>query len=370
MNINKANDFFNWYLKLFDDSGNSGKKRAFSQQANTKIWTSDIVTISREAKYARIKNIISSGKPLMDVSFDDFCSDYYFSSLKTSGRGGMYEAKQAYKEAVRGTNDIIEKQDWYAEGVIYTPEIVNSTAFQEHLKSLAEKWASGAELSEAEKRIITSDFNAYENAFAGRSFHKKSAQLNQILLDKGIVLAEDEKIEISLRGSIFTVSGDLSEEKRKAVEEALNSMEKSEKDSYGALFSMHSVSSYEKNISQSQRFLSTSITQAEYLLEQYSGGTIKLQDIFIDSSGQLQGLPEELTKRFEGIDTSGDPILPEKYVSDLAKTKQWIKDRADKVYFETAVKAMLKQGYENLPRYSYEFVFSNGKLSTVDIYVK
>lgn len=58
------------------------------------------------------------------------------------------------------------------------------------------------------------------------------------------MLAENEKIGISLRGSTFAVTGDLSEEKWKSIEDVLNSMKKSEKNSYGTLFSMRVMSHF------------------------------------------------------------------------------------------------------------------------------
>lgn len=323
---------------------------------------SDTVTLSREANFSQIAKRVDSGEPLTGVSYEEY-KDYYYDTNHNflSER----EMRQTYQQAVRGTNDIVAKQDWYDEDVILTPEIQSDSEFQNAVSKQAERWANGETLTDAEKKVLQSDFNQYLSASSQRNYGLESEHISNLLSENGLALNDDEKIQISLYAGQFDVSGNIAGDKQAAIENVLNSLTKREKDSIGALYTNEVSTSYTKNVSKGERFLSSSIGETEYLLNQYSGGQVKLQDLSIDGSGQVQGLPEELQKYFEGV--TSDLQAPTG-TDDFSKNQSVTTKRAQKLAVETAVKALQEQGYDNLPRYSYLFEFSEGTLSAVDNY--
>jgi len=365
MHVNQSNNIWSWYLKLLNNDNSVYEKRSTNNKTNEAISKLDTVAISREARFSQIERTIASGKPLTGLSFDQYCEEYYFSSLNQAPRGGMYEARQEFNQAVRGTEDIITKQDWYGEGVILSPQIVNSDAFQQHINGLAEKWANGEKLTEKQRFALRTNEKVYLEVEVKRSLKIKSEQINNLLSKHGIALDGNERIQISLYGDKFTVDGDFSQEKQIAIKNALNTLTKNEKSSYKVLYMRDNVSSYAKNISKGDRFLSSSVEETEYLLEQYSGGRVKLEDLTLNSFGQIEGLPDGLVQYFEGITSEKDlPIETD----SISERNNIMTKRVQKEAMETVLKSIQELGYKNLPRYSFNFEFSGSKLKAIDNY--
>ena len=361
MRINPSAELWNWYLSRFQNNSPLLAGRAISLPTNNASANSDTVTVSRDAKFAQMDNIINSGEPLTGVSYDEY-TDYNY--WKTENFLCNKEMKQNYNQAVRGTNDVIAKQDWDNENFVITNKMRENPDYQKVVQEQADKWANGEDLTDGEKKILFDDNEKYMSSSCERCLLSYEKHISGLLSENGISLDKDEKIGLSVYGSTFSVTGNVSEEKRTEIENVLNSMTKAQKVGFEVTY-MDGVPSYNKNIPRAQQIISDSVGDAEYLLNEFSGGKVKLQDLSIDSSGKIQGLPKELENYFDEI--SSDLRAP--IETDVKSERDEIMSkRVFKQELETAVKIVQTKGYENLPRYSSYFEFSDSKLTMVDNY--
>ena len=325
MRINSTNSLWDWYLRQHSNSRNILKNNSIDSKATSNVnnavrW--DRSEISKNEVFTQIKYKLSRFESIEPATFEEF---QHFARVEW----GLHVDKDQY--------------DYYTHNGRTREQAMNERA------EVLEKWANGETLSKSERRkmsVFGGNSRDATNAGARRNLKFEYDRMNKLLEENGINFTNGETFDITLSspGGKAVISGLENEEKRKKVEDIINSS----LDKKLWVLYEDSVVSY-MNIPQSERFMSRAVGMVENFLQKHTDGSISLKDLFMDKSGNILGLPDSL---YEIINNKN----PHFELREL------------KVSLNIVLPYIAQNSIDTLPRHSYYFRFGDGKLTTLDKY--
>ncbi|MDE6132012.1 MAG: hypothetical protein K2G04_01345, partial [Oscillospiraceae bacterium] len=226
MKLTNNNLLQQWALDFF--LGRTSRKNAVNSKSKS-FRNEDTVKISwrakRDIRNAEIERMLNSGEPLKDVTFEEFC-DYYYD---THGCTLSNSLPQQYSQALKGDNASLREREWRTNPEYRIPQrLFSSPEVTADREAALEKYRNGGELKEWESRLLRTFPNADEGvrreneAKLERTTRNFQNFVSSALSEIGINLSEDDELQFDVWGYGMTVSGNIDEEKLKALNEKLS----------------------------------------------------------------------------------------------------------------------------------------------------
>ncbi|MGE5604227.1 MAG: hypothetical protein ACM3YE_00865 [Bacteroidota bacterium] len=224
---------------------------------------------------------------------------------------------------------------------------------------IAEKWANTGEITPQEQFYLNMvNVHLYEKASQQARIPRMAKKIDQVLLENGITINQDEKFTISVdRNNQITVSGIDDSERSKAIQAALQThVIKLPYSSCNLAAGIRAVyfgnSQNTNNFSLEVRSLSLATMTASRFLYDETGGKVSLDDLTI-IGGAIVGLPPKLADLLNGDNLKG-----------VIRNGQNLE--GVRVCIMQVKSYEAKYGKENLPTVISTFTYQNGKLALVE----
>jgi hypothetical protein len=237
--------------------------------------------------------------------------------------------------------------------------------------ALCERWGNGEDVTNAQFAALCKyDYAAaysgepswadhQSKAYNKRKEQERSDLLSEAFAQNGVYFDEGESFEIKyFQDATFTVTGIEDDEKRQKVLEALKNTVGATSweatfTNYTPLLGGGTSSRYSFDDERTSKIVGAT---EKYLRENFDG--VKLTDLYIDARGNIAGgLPKETLDK---INNAAAITFDKDF--DYYKTEEH-KWSIIKQNMEESLRLVKKHGYENLPRVSFDFVYSNGQLT-------
>jgi hypothetical protein len=285
------------------------------------VWIGDTVIISGEAyralqkaHYEKIDGIIERGESL-------------------SAKGISFEEYRHYVRS-RGGSDS-DRFEYY----FFCYDGKSRDYFEKQAMAVYDRWAAGEDIPEEELQSLTRYVGQYgHKAEYRRWLYDGGNAISAALEANGFKLGKDERIDLTLaQNGNYRVSGIDDPVKRGIVEDIVNrTLSPGLWGRYINLPGIYSNKEIRADYNRNCNALTTAsaVRCAEKILKEYTD-EITLKDLYLDSSGNIQGnLPKETLD-----------ILSEKET------------------FQNSLSAIKRYGYENIPTTTFYFSYSNGELT-------
>lgn len=224
---------------------------------------------------------------------------------------------------------------------------------------IAEKWANTGEITPQEQFYLNMvNVHLYEKASQQARIPRMAKKIDQVLLENGITINQDEKFTISVdRNNQITVSGIDDSERSKAIQAALQThVIKLPYSSCNLAAGIRAVyfgnSQNTNNFSLEVRSLSLATMTASRFLYDETGGKVSLDDLTI-IGGAIVGLPPKFADLLNGDNLKG-----------VIRNGQNLE--GVRVCIMQVKSYEAKYGKENLPTVISTFTYQNGKLALVE----
>ncbi len=346
---------YDWFLKQREyyvkyESGTKVQKKQEKTEGDSLQLS---YKAQRQLKNKYIEDTINSGEPLKGITYDEYC-DYIYDKY---GYFRDENTEQGYRYALKGDNASLREKEWRTNPRYVIPSRLHSSpeVVQDRNAAL-EKYRNGEELSAWERNVMCtartteSGSRMMEEACAERSRKRMQGVLSSALERAGVTLSENEFFDLEVWGYDITVSGNVSDEKLKQINDALS--EKAV--AFQSLYHM-----YHRDEAEKGGFPLVFLQDAEQYLKEAGGGSVF--SIGKDEDGNFTGLPGDLGEfiKENAIGKFGF-VVDEKY-----------KDRKDDIEkalymreaFNSVIETVKKGNYKKLKNMTCKLTYKNGYLS-------
>lgn len=354
MKINNNDLLQKWALDFF--LGRTSRRIAVNQKSKS-VKNDDTVQISWRAKRAmrnaEIEKMLNSGEPLKDVTFEEFC-DYYYD---THGCTLSNSLPQQYRQALKGDNASLREREWRTNPEYIIPQrLFSSPEVTADREAALEKYRNGGELKVWESRLLRTFPNVDEGirregeAKLERTTRNFQNLISSALSEIGIELSEDDELQFDVWGYGMIVSGNIDEEKLKALNEKLSD---------NAIDFQNYYHHFHRDEAIKGGFPLIYLWSAEKFLKEAGGGLVF--DIGKDADGNFTGLPSDLSKfiKENAIGKFGFGI-DEKYKDREEDIKKALYMRET---FNSVIETVQNGDYDRLKAMTCKLTYKNGILS-------
>lgn len=302
---------------------------------------------------AEIEKMLNSGEPLKDVTFEEFC-DYYYD---THGCTLSNSLPQYYSQALKGDNASLREREWRTNPEYIIPQrLFSSPEVTADREAALEKYRNGGELKVWESRLLRTFPNVDEGirreseAKLERTTRNFQNQISSALSEIGIELSEDDELQFDVWGYGMIVSGNIDEEKLKALNEKLSD---------NAIDFQNYYHHFHRDEAIKGGFPLIYLWSAEKFLKEAGGGSVF--DIGKDADGNFTGLPSDLSKfiKENAIGKFGFGI-DEKYKDREEDIKKALYMQET---FNSVIETVQNGDYNRLKNMTCKLTYKNGILS-------
>ncbi|MDE5576085.1 MAG: hypothetical protein K2J11_01685 [Oscillospiraceae bacterium] len=354
MKTNNTDLLQKWALDFF--LGRTSRKIAFNQKSKS-VKNEDTVQISWRAKRvmrnAEIEKMLNSGEPLKDVTFEEFC-DYYYD---THGCTLSNSLPQQYRQALKGDNASLREREWRTNPEYIIPQrLFSSPEVTADREAALEKYRNGGELKVWESKLLRTFPNVDEGirleseAKLERTTRNFQNLISSALSEIGIELSEDDELQFDVWGYGIIVSGNIDEEKLKALNEKLSD---------NAIDFQNYYHHFHRDEAIKGGFPLIYLWSAEKFLKEAGGGSVF--DIGKDRSGNFTGLPESLSEfiKKNAVGEFGRGVSKEnKYREKDIEKALYMRET-----FNSVIETVQNGDYNRLKAMTCKLTYKNGILS-------
>lgn len=344
-----------WALSFFFGEKSA---RPIVKQKNKIVKNEDTVHISWRAKQdmlnAHIEKIENSGEPLTGVSYEEYRTYYY----EKHGRLSDREMKIQYRQALKGSNASLREKEWRTNPEYLMPTRLFSTPeVTADREAALEKYRNGEKLEEWESKLLVTfpnmgegdrRLNEAKTECMTRNLQNK---ISSALSEAGIELSEDDELQFEVWGYDMTVTGTISDDKLKIINEKL--LNKAQ--GFQTLYHRSGHSDEAESGGLSLVYLQS----AEKFLKEAGGGSVF--DIGKDKDGNFTGLPEGLSEfiKENAIGEFGRGVSEEnKYREKEIEKALYMRET-----FNSVILTVQNGNYNRLKNMTCKLTYKNGVLS-------
>lgn len=355
LNNNRTNLLQAWAMSFF--FGRTPSSFSVKPQIRN-VKNKDTVKISMQAKKDmrsdEIKKMIDSGEPLKGVTYEE----YRAYRLKYKQDDVTGNARQGYKQALKGDNAALRNKEWRTNPDYRVPQrLFSSPEVTADREAALEKLRRGEEITEWESDLLRTFPNMKEGInleYEARNEGTKVRFQNKItsaLSEAGIELSEDDELQFEVWGyDMIGVTGTVSDDKLELVKETLS-------DKAHDLQYIYQISGHRDEVEAGGLALAY-LQSAENFLKEAGGGSVF--DIGKDGSGNFTGLPDSLGEFIKKNAKGTFGIGTEVYQDRNSDVKKALFMRE---VFNSAIKTVQKGDYDRLKNMTCKLTYKNGVLS-------
>lgn len=357
MRLNRNNLLQQWALEFF--LGRTPSSFSVKPQIRN-IKNKDTFKISSQAKQDmrsdEIKKMIDSGEPLKGVTYEEYCK--YRSKYKQDDVTG--NARQGYKQALKGDNAALRNKEWRTNPEYRVPQrLFSSPEVTADREAALEKLRRGEDVSGWESSILRTFPNMKEGIDREYEARNEGARVrlqNKVtsaLSEVGIELSENDELQFEVWGyNMIGVTGTLSDDKLELVKEKLA-------DKALGFQYIYQQSGHRDEV-EAGGFALAYLQSAENFLKEAGGGSVF--DIGKDGNGSFTGLPGDLGEFIKkyAIGKFGVSSTDPYYVKNEEKIKKALFMRE---VFNSAIETVQNGDYDRLKNMTCKLTYKNGVLS-------
>ncbi len=339
-------------MKAYIGNNFQTSKSTFSRAVGTNGVRVELsLEAERLVRNGYIDSVLENGEPLHGISYNEYRSYYEDKYGYIDDR-----VKQSYKQALKGDDAALRDREWRSNPSYEIPRrLFNDPLVTADRNAAIDKIRNGEELEEWEHQLLNTFPDAVEgnhiyiDAMVAGQLHKVEKRVAADLAAAGIELAPNEEIQFEVWGYDMKVSGNLDDDKLKAIYDAV---------------SCHSKSMYSVYVDTKNSMSPSDITECFQLIyaENYLKDTgVSVFDISLDNKGNLVGLPNELANFIKN--NVDKPLF-------ISTSKGWDerdpnvqKARLMRDTFKSAVQTIANGRYDYYRSKTGVLTFKNGTLS-------
>lgn len=332
--------------------------RSVVSQRNKGVKNEDTVHISWRAKQdmlnEHIEKVENSGEPLTGVSYEEYRTYYY----EKHGRLSNREMEIQYRQALKGSNASLREKEWRTNPEYLMPtRLFSSPEVTADREAVLEKYRKGEKLEEWESKLLVTFPNMGEGdrlineAKTECMTRDRQNRIASALSEAGIELSEDDELQFEVWGYDMTVTGAVSDDKLKIINDKLADM------AMGLQILYHRRGHLDE--ADSGGLSLVYLQSAEKFLKEAGGGSVL--DVGKDAKGNFTGLPESLNEfiKKNAVGEFGRGVSEEnKYREKDIEKALYMQET-----FNSVIETVQNGDYNRLKNMTCKLTYKNGVLS-------